>query len=66
MTVMLNGETRTLSRAMTVSDIVSELHLVPETLLIEHNGCALNRREWSERTLREADQIDFFCVAAGG
>jgi sulfur carrier protein len=66
MTLTLNGEPRSVSGATTIAALVSELNLIPATLLIEHNGLALHREEWNSRPLREGDKIEFIRVVAGG
>jgi thiamine biosynthesis protein ThiS len=33
---------------------------------VEHNGLALPRREWRDRSLAEGDRIEFIRVVAGG
>ena len=66
MIVRLNGEAREISRARTVAELVEELGLPGPTLLIEHNGVALRRSEWSDRAVAEGDQIELMRIAAGG
>lgn len=65
MTVSLNGSPHP-TTAANVALLVAELSLVPETLLIEHNGIALHRSEWNETPLHEGDRLEFLRVAAGG
>jgi thiamine biosynthesis protein ThiS len=66
MKIVLNGESRSVVEPTTISALVRELNLIPATLLIEHNGLALHRREWSSRTLRDGDKVEFIRVVAGG
>ena len=66
MTVILNGEQRSISNAGNVAEVIRELKLVPATLLIEHNGVALHRSEWNTRPLQEGDRIELVRVVAGG
>lgn len=66
MRIILNGESRFVAGAVTISDLVGELNLIPATLLIEHNGVALHREEWNSRALDEGDNIEFIRVVAGG
>lgn len=66
MIVQVNGERRELSRSKTVADFVEELALPAPTLLIEHNGTALHRSEWSAVLLSEGDRIELLRVVAGG
>jgi thiamine biosynthesis protein ThiS len=66
MTVILNGESRSVAEVTTIAALVRQLNLVPATLLIEHNGLALHRDEWNSRAVREGDKIEFIRVVAGG
>jgi thiamine biosynthesis protein ThiS len=66
MTVVLNGEPRSLAGARNVAELVSELQLLPATLLVEHNGAALHRHEWSSREINDGDRIELVRVVAGG
>ncbi len=65
MTITLNGEPRT-TPAATVSALIAELQIPPETILVEHNAAALLRAEWSETTLANGDRLELLRVAAGG
>jgi thiamine biosynthesis protein ThiS len=66
MTISLNGETKNARDAETIAELVEHFQLLPETILIEHNGLALHRREWAQRRLSEGDRIEFVSVVAGG
>jgi len=66
MTVWLNGESADAREARTVAELAERYSLHPSSILIEHNGVALHRREWAERELSEADRIEFIRVVAGG
>ena len=66
MTVILNGESRSVAEVTTIAALVRQLNLIPATLLIEHNGRALHREEWNSRAVREGDKIEFIRVVAGG
>ncbi|MBA3883786.1 MAG: sulfur carrier protein ThiS [Chthoniobacterales bacterium] len=66
MTVWLNGENRDTRGARNVAELAQKYGLEPHTILIEHNGVALHQREWIERTLSEADRVEFIRVVAGG
>ncbi|HEY4757907.1 MAG TPA: sulfur carrier protein ThiS [Chthoniobacterales bacterium] len=66
MRIILNGESRFVAGAVTISGLVGELNLIPATLLIEHNGVALHRQEWNSRTVAEGDNIELIRVVAGG
>jgi thiamine biosynthesis protein ThiS len=66
MKILLNGESRAVTEAKSISALVHELNLIPATLLIEHNGLALHREEWNSRALRDGDKVEFIRVVAGG
>ncbi len=66
MTISLNGEPADTRGARTVADLVQVYDLPAPAVLIEHNGLALQQREWSERNLTEGDRIEFIRVVAGG
>lgn len=66
MTVVLNGERADSRGASSIADLAERYGLHPNSILIEHNGVALHKREWSERPLRENDRIEFVRVVAGG
>lgn len=53
-------------QAIEVAALVAELQLDPRTVLIEHNGRALHRREWPETPLADNDRIEMLRVVAGG
>jgi thiamine biosynthesis protein ThiS len=66
MRIFVNGERADYDDGFTVEDLVRRHALPPETTLIELNGVALHRREWTGRTLRENDRLEILRVAAGG
>lgn len=66
MRISLNGEATDSRGAKTVDDLVQLIGLPPQNVLIEHNGLALHRREWSERSLADGDRIEIVRVVAGG
>ena len=66
MTISLNGEKSDVRGARTVAELVDAYQLPASALLIEHNGLALHRREWTEKILADGDQIELIRVVAGG
>jgi sulfur carrier protein len=65
LSIKVNGDPRE-SQSANVRELVAELALVPETVLVEHNGLALHRSEWETHLLADGDQIEILRVAAGG
>ncbi len=66
MIVSLNGEKTETRGATTVDELVSRFDLPSQSILIEHNGLALHRHEWPNKSLAEGDRIEFIRVVAGG
>lgn len=66
MTISLNGETVDARGAETIAELVKSYELPSQSILVEHNGLAVHRHEWSQRSLAEGDRIEFVRVVAGG
>ena len=66
MRISLNGEEADAHGAQTVAELIGRFALSPSEILIEHNGVALHRREWPQRTLHAGDRIEIIRVVAGG
>ena len=66
MTISLNGESVEIREAKTIAELIDRYELPPQSILVEHNGLAVHRHEWSERSLAEGDRIEFVRVVAGG
>lgn len=64
--LFLNGSVRSGVRSATVAELVVELELPGPALLIEHNGKALHRSEWSSTRLNPGDRLEFVRIVAGG
>ena len=66
MKIAVNGEFVETRDAKTIAELIDRYQLPPQSILVEHNGLALHRREWPERSLAEGDRIEFIRVVAGG
>ena len=66
MTISLNGEKVDARDAETIAQLVERYQLPSQAVLVEHNGIALHRHEWSERSLAAGDRVEFVRVVAGG
>ena len=66
MTISLNGETVDAREAKTIAELIDRYQLPPQSLLVEHNGLAVHRHEWPNRSLAECDRVEFVRVVAGG
>jgi thiamine biosynthesis protein ThiS len=66
MTISVNGESVDTREAKTIAELIDRYKLPPQSILVEHNGLAVHRHEWTERLLAEGDRIEFVRVVAGG
>jgi len=66
MTISLNGESVDAREAKTIAELVDRYQLPPQSILVEHNGLAVHRHEWTQRSLAEGDRVEFIRVVAGG
>lgn len=66
MTISLNGEKSDARGAQTIAELVERYQFPSQSILIEHNGTALPRREWPAKTLAEGDRVELIRVVAGG
>ena len=66
MTISLNGDKVDARDAKTIAELIDCYQLPPQSILVEHNGLAVHRHEWSERHLGEGDRIELIRVVAGG
>jgi len=66
MTISLNGESVDSREAKTIAELIDRYQFPPQSILVEHNGLALQRRDWAERSLAEGDRVELIRVVAGG
>ena len=66
MKISVNGDHVDAREAKTIADLVNRYQLPPQSILVEHNGLAVHRHEWAERSLAEGDRVELIRVAAGG
>ena len=66
MKLRVNGEDREIANARNVAELVDALGLSAPAVLVEHNGFALRREEWTGRALTEGDRIEIIRIVAGG
>lgn len=64
--IFLNGAAFGLPEPATLPDFLSTQNLPLPSLLVEHNGLALHRSEWTDRPLHPGDRLEILYIAAGG
>lgn len=65
MKLVLNGKDHDVN-ATQVEELVSELGLPLAAALVEHNGTALLRSEWTTTKLQSGDRLEIIRMVAGG
>jgi sulfur carrier protein len=65
MKLVLNGTEREVT-ATQVEQLVGELGLPLAAALVEHNGTALLRSEWTKTHLQTGDRLEIIRMVAGG
>jgi sulfur carrier protein len=65
-TILLNGERVDAREAKTIAQLIDRYQLPPQSIVVEHNGLAVHRHEWAERSLAEGDRVELIRVVAGG
>lgn len=66
MTILLNGQSVDVRGMETIAELIDRYRLPAQSILVEHNGVAVHRREWPQRLLFEGDRIELIRVVAGG
>lgn len=66
MQITLNGETINLSEGLSVTDIIVQRGLKPETVIVEYNYQLLKREEWPATFLKEKDNVEILHFVGGG
>lgn len=63
--LIINSESKEVA-STSLEDLFHELSLPLPLMLVEYNGKALHRSEWSSVSLIEGDRLELMKVAAGG
>jgi len=66
MKIQINGDPRDFVDVKTLADLVAALGLEPRMILLEQNGQATRRADWSKIPVADNDRIEILQVAAGG
>lgn len=66
MTIMVNGEPRTISGPATVADLLSSLSLDPRMVVVELNREIIRRPQVGEVSLKDGDTVELVHFVGGG
>jgi thiamine biosynthesis protein ThiS len=66
MKLTLNGQVRDSENGATLSDLLASLQLAEKMVLVELNGHAVPRTDFSATVLGEADAVEIVRMVGGG
>ena len=66
MTITLNGASREIADEMTVAELLGTLNFPGASALVEQNGVALLRAEWTQKKIQAGDELEIIRIVAGG
>ncbi len=66
MHVIVNGESRALSEAATLADLIRQLGVNQRRIAVELNREIIAREEYASCTLAEGDQVEIVHFVGGG
>ena len=64
--VVANGQQVEASLPCTIEEFLVAQHLLPRSVVVEHNGEAVAPSEFPARTLASGDRLEIVKVVAGG
>ena len=62
----VNGETRSFDAGISVDGLLSVLGLPGERIAVELNRRVVQRKDWPERVLQDADRVEIVHFVGGG
>jgi sulfur carrier protein len=66
MTVVMNGERRSMPDGATLADAVTQLTAATQGVAVAVNGAVVPRGQWPATMLAEADQVEVLTAVQGG
>lgn len=64
--IQVNGESRVVSRGITVSMLLATLELKPWTVVVERNGEIMDRARFDDTVVSEGDVYELVHFVGGG
>jgi sulfur carrier protein len=66
MNVTVNGETKNITKASSVLDLLAELDLTDAFVAVAVNSSCITRSQYDQTDLKENDKIEILAPMAGG
>ena len=66
MKMVINGEDRNFLPGLTVHNLLLEMGIVPESIIVEHNGQFVQRSEFATTAISDGDTLELIQFVGGG
>lgn len=66
MNIYLNGKANDVPDGLTLSGLIAQKRLDPETIIVEHNYKLVRKERWDGTVLKENDRIEILRFVEGG
>ena len=66
MTLIINGEEKTLASDLTLAELVQHLGMKPDRIAVELNRQIMPRPEWPKIQLKNGDRLEIVHFVGGG
>ena len=66
MRIVVNGEDLSFPPGLTVHNLLLEMGIVPETIIVEHNGQFVLRSEFKTTAILDGDSLELIQFVGGG
>jgi len=66
LSIMVNGEERSIAEGETIAGLIAKLNLVPERLAVELDRRIVKRAAWNSTILSQGSQLEIVQFVGGG
>ncbi len=66
LTIIANGQPRTIKAESTVADLLHELNIFPKYVVVQLDGEIVPRTEFDQAVLREGSKVEIVTLVGGG
>ncbi len=64
--IRINGRVVNVKKCLTISDLVNNNNLIPERIVVEHNGSIAKPETWAVSKLENGDEVEIVSFVGGG